>query len=137
MRVMTFFTFSLKFPCLSPVYFRRTRRETLGGTARFIPATKIFPVRRAIVYNTGIMMKREEELIAEGWERRFVATEPRLQEAVELYEEIGFDVFLEPLPTEEELKGAGCEESGCTACFDVDRERYKIIYTRAKEGKES
>ena len=83
------------------------------------------------------MMKREEELLAEGWERRFVAMEPRLREAVELYEEIGFDVLLEPLPTEEELKGAGCEESGCTACFDVDRERYKIIYTRAKEDKES
>ena len=81
------------------------------------------------------MTKREEELVAEGWERRFVATEPRLQEAVELYEEIGFDVLLEPLPTEEELKGAGCEESGCTACFDVDRERYKIIYTRAKQTK--
>jgi hypothetical protein len=83
------------------------------------------------------MTKREEDLLAEGWERRFVATEPRLREAVELYEEIGFDVLLEPLPREEELKGAGCEESGCTACFDVDRARYKIIYTRTKENKES
>ena len=83
------------------------------------------------------MTKREEELGAEGWERRFVASEPRLSEAVELYQSIGFDVLLDPLPTEEELKGGGCEESGCTACFDVDRERYKIIYTRAKEVKES
>ena len=83
------------------------------------------------------MTKREEELLAAGWEKRFVAIEPRLQEAVELYEEIGFEVLLEPLPTEEELKGAGCEESGCTACFDVDRERYRIIYTRAKEAQES
>lgn len=80
------------------------------------------------------MTKREEELVAEGWERRFVATEPRLGEAVELYESIGFDVLLEPLPTEEELESAVCEERGCTACFDVDRERYRIIYTRAKES---
>ena len=63
--------------------------------------------------------------------------EPRLREAVELYEEIGFEVLLEPLPTEEELKGAGCEKNGCTACFDVDRERYKTIYTRVNEDKES
>jgi len=82
------------------------------------------------------MTKREEELVAEGWERRFVATEPRLREAVELYQEIGFDVLLEPLPMEDEAKGTGCEESGCTACFEVDRERYKVIYTKAREGRE-
>ncbi len=85
----------------------------------------------------GGMTKREEELLGEGWERRFVATEPRLREAADLYNEIGFDVLLEPLPTEEELEGAACEESGCTACFDVDRERYKVIYTRARENRES
>ena len=83
------------------------------------------------------MTKREEELAMEGWERRFVASEPRLSEAVELYESIGFDVLLEPLPTEEALEDAGCGEKGCTACFDVDRERYKIIYTRPKEPPES
>ena len=86
------------------------------------------------MYTIWAMTKREEQLIAEGWERRFIATEPRLGEAVQLYKEIGFDVLLELLPTEEELKGAGCEESGCTACFDVDRERYRIIYTRAKQN---
>jgi hypothetical protein len=89
------------------------------------------------VYTIGVMTKREEELLAAGWERRFIATEPRLREAIELYEEIGFEVLLEPLPTEEEMKGGGCEESGCAACFDVDRERYRIIYTRAKEARES
>jgi len=62
--------------------------------------------------------------------------EPRLKEAAELYESIGFDVLLEPLPAAEELKGADCEERGCTACFEVDRERYRIIYTRARETKE-
>lgn len=78
------------------------------------------------------MTKREQELTDAGWERRFVASEPRLAEAVELYESIGFEVLLDPLPSEEEMKGGGCEEKGCTACFDVDRERYRIIYTRAK-----
>jgi hypothetical protein len=98
---------------------------------------KLLPLTGGIAYTMGIMTKREEELGAEGWERRFVAMEPRLSEAAELYKSIGFDVLLDPLPTEEELEGAGCEERGCTACFDVDRERYKIIYTRAQEVKES
>jgi hypothetical protein len=87
-----------------------------------------------IVYNLLVMTKREQELTDAGWERRFIASEPRLGEAVELYESIGFEVLLDPLPSEDEMKGAGCEEKGCTACFEVDRERYRIIYTRAREG---
>jgi len=74
-------------------------------------------------------MKREEELVAAGWERRFIACEPRLSEMIETYKEIGFEVHLEPLPSKEEMQ-SDCEESGCTACFDVDPERYRIIFTR-------
>jgi len=51
----------------------------------------------------------------------------------ELYETLGFEVLLEPLPPKVELEGGSCEESGCTVCFDVDRERYRIIFTRAKD----
>jgi hypothetical protein len=69
-------------------------------------------------------------LIMEGWERRFVASEPRLSEMAAMYEEIGFEVLLEPLPSKEELDREACESDGCTACFDVDRERYRIIFTR-------
>ena len=76
-------------------------------------------------------MKREEELMAAGWEKRFIACEPRLSEMVETYKEIGFEVHLEPLPPQDEKNIESCEESGCTACFDVDRERYKIIFTRS------
>ncbi len=78
-------------------------------------------------------MKREEELIKAGWERRFIACEPRLSEMVEMYREIGFEVHLEPLPAKEELEAegtSGCKESGCTACFDADPERYRIIFTK-------
>ena len=77
-------------------------------------------------------MKREEVLIAEGWERRFIACEPRLSEMIEMYKEIGFEVHLEPLPSKEEMDRSGCEESGCTACYDADPERYRIIFTRQK-----
>ena len=76
------------------------------------------------------MTKREEELTSLGWEKRFVTDEPRLSEMKELYESIGFDVLLEPLPAKEEL--ASCADSGCTACLDMDPERYRTIYTRAR-----
>ena len=78
------------------------------------------------------MTRREEELAALGWEKRFIADEPRLSEMRELYESIGFDVLLEPLPSKEEL--ALCAEGGCTVCFDVDPEKYRTIYTRARDG---
>ena len=81
-------------------------------------------------------MKREDELEKEGWERRFIACEPRLSEAVEIYREIGLEVLLEPLPSKEELEREGpfCKEKGCTVCFDVDREKYRIIFTRPASG---
>ena len=75
-------------------------------------------------------MKREEELVAAGWERRFIACEPRLSEMVAMYKEIGFEVHLESLPSKEEMEQSSCEESECTACFDVDPERYRTIFTR-------
>ncbi len=83
-------------------------------------------------------MKREDELIKAGWERRFIACEPRLSEMVEMYKEIGLEVDLEPLATQEELEEDGtssCADTGCTACFDVDRDRYRIIFTRPAHNK--
>jgi hypothetical protein len=75
-------------------------------------------------------VKREEELIAAGWEKRFVACGPRLSEMIEMYDEIGFEVHLEPLPSKEEMSMENCDANGCTVCFDIDRERYRIIFTR-------
>jgi hypothetical protein len=53
-----------------------------------------------------------------------------------MYESIGFEVLLEPLPSKEEMDREGCEDSGCTACFDLDGERYRIIFTRTKNSSE-
>jgi hypothetical protein len=71
-------------------------------------------------------MTREEELKKEGWEKRFIADEPRLSEAVQQYEEIGFEVLLEPVDP-------GSQD--CTACLTdpAFRERYRTIYTRPKK----
>ena len=57
------------------------------------------------------MSSRNEILRQEGWRRQFVANEPRLSEAVEMYNEAGFHVHLEPLPKEAECEScAGGEE---------------------------
>ncbi len=75
---------------------------------------------------------RLETLKKEGWTRQFVASEPRLSEAVALYEESGFDVHMEPLPPGGEpgllpLLDSG---AGCTRCFEGVEDQYKIIFTR-------
>lgn len=80
------------------------------------------------------MTGRERELKDKGWEKRFVASEPRLSEAVELYESIGFDVLLEPMPDDVEVEKGDCEASGCTACFETDRKRYRTIFTKPRQG---
>jgi hypothetical protein len=77
-----------------------------------------------------------EILEAEGWTRQFVAGEPRLSEAVEMYRELGFEVHLEPIPKESECEScAGTEGEGeCRACFEGFEDLYKIIFTRPLEG---
>ena len=66
--------------------------------------------------------KSEEELLQEGWVRRFVAAPVRLKEAVALYESLGYEVHLEPL-TPEELQ-AECEDCRLAVAL------FRVIYTR-------
>lgn len=77
-------------------------------------------------------MGLEEELESQGWEKRFIACEPRLSEMAELYKEIGFEVLLVPLPPESQIEKEGCSEKGCSICFQQHREKYRIIFTRQK-----
>jgi len=80
---------------------------------------------------------RTEQLEKEGWVRQFVANEPRLSEAVELYKESGFEVHLEPLAKGQECETcAGTEDwkekRECRVCFEGFEDQYKIIYTRPR-----
>ena len=68
---------------------------------------------------------RHDELTAAGWTRQSALSEPRLSEAVEAYEEIGFEVTLDAVDL-----CAGSEEGGCTACLGDNPEFVKVIYTR-------
>ncbi len=79
------------------------------------------------------MTDRENELIKEGWQRRFIATEPRLSEMVQLYEQTGFEVHLEPISAVEEPDEGSEECQDCRICFEGFEDQYKMIYTRSKD----
>jgi hypothetical protein len=71
-------------------------------------------------------MTIQEELEKKGWKRQFITDEPRLSEAVREYEELGFEILLEPINP--------LEMSGdCTSCLMASPERYKSIYSRRKK----
>lgn len=81
------------------------------------------------------MTKRERELLEQGWEKRTVIDDFRVADLVATYESLGFECLVEPLPSKEEAEEAGdCGE--CRVCFEEERSqgRYKVIYTRKKDG---
>ncbi|MBL6974902.1 MAG: hypothetical protein ISR64_04155 [Deltaproteobacteria bacterium] len=69
-------------------------------------------------------MTREKQLIAEGWEKRTTYDEPRLSEIVDAYEELGFEVHLEPM--------SSSPEAECSTCLMADTDRFRTIYTRSR-----
>jgi hypothetical protein len=78
--------------------------------------------------NTNVSQVRSSQLQAEGWTRRFTALGRRLNEAAELYNDLGYEVRLEPVNLDEE-ETAGAES--CKDCFVTMQAR--TIYTRPKE----
>jgi hypothetical protein len=71
-------------------------------------------------------MIRREELESQGWTRQFISGEPRLSEAVEEYQGLGFEVLLEPI---DPLEMTG----ECSLCLMGAGDRTKIIYTRRRQ----
>jgi hypothetical protein len=69
--------------------------------------------------------QREAELVAQGWTRRFVDAPPRLQEAVQLYQSLGYEVLLEPQPPED----LDDECKGCAIALGL----YRVIFTRPRQ----
>lgn len=67
-------------------------------------------------------MTREEMLLQSGWKKEGTFDEPRLTEVVELYREIGFEVFAKPAFL--------AEVNGCAECMKPDLGRFKTVYVR-------
>lgn len=72
----------------------------------------------------GCTLPPDPELLAEGWERRFIADARMAREALETYSELGYEVRLEPVDAE----ALRDECSGCTALFS----QFCAIYTKKK-----
>jgi hypothetical protein len=69
-------------------------------------------------------LSREAELISRGWTKRSTHEEPRLSETAAAYEELGFEVLIEPFQP--------WEATGCSDCMAASVEKHRTIYTRKK-----
>lgn len=67
--------------------------------------------------------REDKELLADGWTRQFNTDEPRLSEAVEMYQQMGLEVHLEPVIVDP-------DSETCQMCFEQDCDRYNTIWTR-------
>lgn len=70
--------------------------------------------------------KTREELEKAGWKLAATSSGAHLRRVLEMYQELGFDVYLEEVTPEE------C--GGCTICYVAGDETITRIYTRAREG---
>jgi len=58
----------------------------------------------------------------DGWTAKYIGSEPRLSEQVELFHELGFDVRIEPFDPEK------C--GGCMECFKDSPTLVSVLYVR-------
>jgi hypothetical protein len=72
-------------------------------------------------------LEADPELLAAGWERRFVADGQRACEATELYEQLGYEVCTRSLGPDE--LGDECEDCKLIALL-----QFQTIYTRKGQG---
>ncbi len=77
--------------------------------------------------------KEEEDLDipirGKDWERGFTVEEHRVDEYVELYESIGYEVRVEPATPD--------EQEECQACFKADFDNLRTIYIKRKKNKDN
>lgn len=69
----------------------------------------------------------DPELIAQGWQRRFMADARRVQEAVELYKSMGFEVLTQA------VKPAELSDD-CDGCRVIVAFQFQTIYTRKQQA---
>ena len=70
------------------------------------------------------MAKTKQELEIEGWKLASVTGGDHLNRTLEMYQELGMEIYLEEVKPEE------C--GGCTECYESGNETMYRIYTRAE-----
>lgn len=67
-----------------------------------------------------------DKLISDGWIQQFTVSGPRLQEAIENYRELGFEV--KTVPARE------IDTNDCNVCFENAADETMMIFTRKAES---
>lgn len=99
---------------------------TDASTRRMLEDLAVAEARR-VLSEAGL--RADPALVAQGWQRRFIADGRRADEAVALYRALGFEVRVEPLRGNE--VGPECDD-----CQLIALQRFRTIYTRrSKEGR--
>jgi hypothetical protein len=70
-----------------------------------------------------------ESLRSEGWEPRFSASGQRLSEAIENYQNLGFEVKAVPVKK--------LMADGCKICFEDESDQSAMIFTRKSDKPEN
>lgn len=70
-------------------------------------------------------LEGDPKRLADGWERRFIADGERAKEAIELYEQLGYDVCADSLRPEDMA-------NDCEDCKLLMLLQFKTIYTRRR-----
>ncbi len=69
------------------------------------------------------VLEGDPERLADGWERRFIADGRRAEEAIELYEQLGYEVCADPVRRDD--VGEDCDDCQLVALL-----KFVTIYTR-------
>ncbi len=72
---------------------------------------------------------QEIPLRGKDWERGFTVEEQRVNEYVELYESIGYEVRVEPATPN--------EQEACQTCFKADIDNLRTIYIKRNKNKDN
>lgn len=74
------------------------------------------------------VLEGDPERLADGWERRFIADGRRAEEAIALYEQLGYEVCADPVRRED--VGEDCDDCQLVALL-----KFVTIYTRRPVGR--
>lgn len=85
-------------------------------------------MKEGVVENSGRRVTDQQvephpELIADGWQQRFIGDPQRTAEAVELYSQMGYEVRTEPVKPMQ-------LDDNCKDCLVLALCQFKTIYTR-------
>ncbi len=97
---------------------RKTERELAASLGPFVEeeAKRLLSER---------VLEGDPERLADGWERRFIADGRRAEEAIELYEQLGYEVCADPVRRDD--VGDDCDDCQLVALL-----KFVTIYTRKK-----